>query len=181
MLESRLATWPLRFERQGLESTLEKLHDQGVYVTIDEFKGRRPIERRGLRLEASAGDFDNPWLAHHYDTQTGGSRGARRRIRMDLDLETHDAAYYHFFLHDFGLQSRPIAAWREVPPGSAGLSSALRYAKKGELETELKAALLRAEQAARPVQPGPAASTRVARLRRVGLPTKEPHTVRTHR
>src|SRR5713226_8294384 len=32
----------------GVEGTLARLYDAGVSVTLDEFKGRRPIRRRGL-------------------------------------------------------------------------------------------------------------------------------------
>jgi len=47
----------------GIEGALERLYDAGVHVTLDEFKGRRPIER-GPR---------NTWE----DTKTGRRRLAR--------------------------------------------------------------------------------------------------------
>src|SRR5687767_7935647 len=34
--------------RDGIEATLAKLYDAGVYVTLDEFKGRAPIQRGSL-------------------------------------------------------------------------------------------------------------------------------------
>ncbi len=34
--------------QEGVEAALGKLHEAGVYVTLDEFKGRRGIERPGL-------------------------------------------------------------------------------------------------------------------------------------
>ena len=116
----------------GIENTLERLHGEGVYVTLDEFKGRQPIKRPGLELPVRATDFDNPLLLKHYETRTGGSRGVRRRLVIDLDLLTQEAAYFHFFLAGFGLEGRRLAAWREVPPGGAGLKMMLRYAKLGK-------------------------------------------------
>ena len=67
--------------RLGLEATLHQLFDAGIFVTVDEFHGRRPIERPGLRLEmATAPDFDNPRLQTAYVARSGGSRaGAGRR------------------------------------------------------------------------------------------------------
>src|SRR5690349_4522347 len=34
----------------GIENTLERLHGEGVYITLDEFKGRQPIKRPGFEL-----------------------------------------------------------------------------------------------------------------------------------
>jgi hypothetical protein len=46
---------------EGLEKTLSKLHDEGIYITFEEFKGRRPIIRGGLSIPVSPRDFDNPY------------------------------------------------------------------------------------------------------------------------
>ena len=75
----------------GLEATLAWLYDEGIYVTLDQFKGRRPIERPGLGLPVRATDFDNPLLVHHYEASTGGSRGPGTRTLIDLDLLAHEA------------------------------------------------------------------------------------------
>src|SRR5262245_38935784 len=64
--------------REGLTPTLEALYDAGVHVTLEEFKGVRPIHRPGLDLDVRAGDFDNPLTAHQYIAETGGSTGAAR-------------------------------------------------------------------------------------------------------
>src|SRR5262245_19375104 len=40
--------------RQGVEGTLRKLREEGVYDTFEEFKGRKPIERKGLTIPVSA-------------------------------------------------------------------------------------------------------------------------------
>src|SRR5262245_721914 len=45
--------------RKGVEGTLSDLHEAGVYVTLDEFKGRRPIVRGGLTIETRSRSFDN--------------------------------------------------------------------------------------------------------------------------
>ena len=115
----------------GLEATLAWLYDEGIYVTLDQFKGRRPIERPGLGLPVRATDFDNPLLVHHYEASTGGSRGPGTRTLIDLDLLAHEAAYYGVFQGAFGLDDRPSAVWYPVPPAVAGMKQVLRCAKLG--------------------------------------------------
>src|SRR5262245_8959538 len=56
----------------GLSATLEQLYEAGVYVTLEEFKGRRPIVRSGLEIHPQPGDFDNPLTAKQYEARTGG-------------------------------------------------------------------------------------------------------------
>ena len=82
----------------GVTGTLERLHDAGVYVTLEEFKGYRPLQRPGLELSVRAEDFDNPLTARHYEARTGGSTGAARRLLVDLDLLEHESSYHALFL-----------------------------------------------------------------------------------
>ena len=118
--------------RHGVEGALARLYDAGVYVTLNEFKGRRPIERPGLQMGVRPQDFDNPLLVKYYEARTGGSRGVGTRIIIDLDLLTHEAAYLHYFLAAFDLEERSIGAWHEVPPVAAGMKLVLRYFKLGK-------------------------------------------------
>jgi hypothetical protein len=121
-----IADW---VRREGVETTLERLYDRGVHVTFEEFKGRAPIERRGLAFAVRPEDFDNPLLAHAYTGQTGGSRGAGTRVAIDLDLLNHDAAANLAVDEALGLAGVPRAQWRPVPPASAAMSDALRCAR----------------------------------------------------
>jgi hypothetical protein len=117
--------------QDGIEATLETLYAKGVYVTLEQFKGRRAIERPGLSLPVRPGDFDNPLLARHFEVTTGGSRGAGRRVMVDLDLLTHEAAYHAIFSDAFGLGGRPEALWFPPPPAVAGIKQLLRRARAG--------------------------------------------------
>jgi hypothetical protein len=67
-----------------IEGALGRLYDAGVYLSLDEFKGRR-----------------------------------------------HEACCERVFLQSFGLTRRPKALWHPGPPGSAGLKTALRFARLG--------------------------------------------------
>jgi hypothetical protein len=117
--------------REGVEGALNQMYRSGVYLTLDEFKGRRPVVRGGLRLSVEASDFDNPLLARHYDASTGASRGAGTRLLIDFDLLEHEACSHALHVQAFGLADRPAGLWRPVPPGVAGLKNTLRHMKLG--------------------------------------------------
>ncbi|HVS02110.1 MAG TPA: hypothetical protein VMT16_05010, partial [Thermoanaerobaculia bacterium] len=116
-------------ERDGVEAALERLCDAGVYLTLEEFKGRRPIRRPGLELTVSPADFDMPRSG--YPARSGGSRGPATPVIIDHGLLTHEAAYSRLSLDAAGIGERPVAVWRPVPPGVAGLKDVLRHAKHG--------------------------------------------------
>ena len=116
----------------GVEGSLERLYDLGIYIGLDEFKRRTPIRRPGLEIAVGPHDFDNPFLSKHYNSRSSGSRGVGTRVIMDLDLLAHDAACNHFLLKAFNLEERPIGIWREVPPVTTGMNVLLRLAKLGK-------------------------------------------------
>jgi hypothetical protein len=162
--------------RDGLEATLGRLHEAGVYVTAEEFKGRRPIRRPGLELAADPHDFDNPLAVGHFEARTGGSHGLPTPVPIDLRMVTHEATSVHAFLEGFGLRERPVATWRGVPPIVSGMRMILSYAKLG-LPVERWFA-----QNKLPETPDTAASIRFTRdvieaARNVGWPLPEPEYV----
>lgn len=122
---SNTATWSAWCCRTGVEASLEKLYDAGVYVTLEEFKGRRPLERKGLYLELREGSFDNPLAQGAFMVQTGGSTGRARRLAIDFELMAYDAACKILNHFSNGVLGRPYAIWKAVPPGSSGLKNAL--------------------------------------------------------
>lgn len=116
----------------GIEAAMERLFDAGVHVGLEEFKGRRPIERPGLSLPVTAEDFDNPLLAGDLVVGSGGSTGPRRRMKIDFDLLAHDAACAFHHYGAFDALDRPLAVWRGVPPDASGIKQALISAKLGK-------------------------------------------------
>lgn len=115
----------------GIEGALERLYDAGVYLTIDEFKGNRPIVRPGLELAVTARDFANPLAASHLQGTSGGSRSAGTSLTVDLDLLAHESAYQHVIRREFGLEHTRMILWRPAPPGMAGIKIQLRASKIG--------------------------------------------------
>lgn len=102
---------------EGLEATLRALRESGVYVTFEEFKGRAPIVREGRELPIRPGDFDNPHLSRTFGRASGGSTGASRHVRIDLDHlralvpMTMIADWAH------GLLGTPAVNWFDTLPG----------------------------------------------------------------
>lgn len=115
----------------GVEGTLQALRSAGVYLSFDEFKCRRPVERDGRVFHFRPRDFENPLLTKHYEGRTGGSTGRGTRLFVDLDLLTLEAASHSLFLQAFGIMDRPMGLWRPLPPGVAGVMNVLRQAKAG--------------------------------------------------
>ena len=66
--------------REGLEGALEALHRSGVYLTIDELKGRRDASRGSARVTVDPAQLRNPSLQIHLTQQSSGSRGRRTAV-----------------------------------------------------------------------------------------------------
>jgi hypothetical protein len=118
--------------RRGVEATLHALCDAGVFVTFDEFKGRRPMVRGARSEPVTAARFDNPASGAVFVGQAGGSSGAARRLAFDFEQLDDDVPCHALFLDNFGLEEHALALWRPVPPGVAGIRRALIHARLGK-------------------------------------------------
>jgi hypothetical protein len=107
---------------RGLEKALLALREAGVYVAYDEFKGRRPIVRRGLEIPARPGAFDNPFLTAAYQRTSGGTTGAGTRVMTDLENMKAKAFGRVLSEEAHGLLAMPLVQWRGVLP-DVGLGS----------------------------------------------------------
>jgi len=115
----------------GLEGCLQRLKDEGVYFTIDEFKGRTPVKRGDLSFRVHESSFDNPYLKFAYEVRSGATRSAGTRIRIDFDY-LHQRSLYDAFLLDLhGCLTAPVANWFPIFPGAPGINSSLRFAHFG--------------------------------------------------
>ena len=118
-------------ENDGIEQTLLKLHSEGIYFTVDEFKGKVKVERNGLKLHLNEKDFDNPFVSAAYEVRSGATRSAGTRIRIDYDYLTQRSLYDAFILNMHDALTSPIANWFPVFPGAPGINSSLRFARIG--------------------------------------------------
>ncbi len=117
--------------KDGLEAALRVLEAEGVYFTVDEFKGRVPVERNGVSFKCHERMFDNPFLAAAYEVRSGATRSAGTRIRIDFDY-LHQRSFYDALLLDIhGCTKAPVANWFPVFPGAPGINASLRFAHIG--------------------------------------------------
>jgi len=115
---------------KGLEGALRELRTAGVYVSYEEFKGRKPIVRDGFMLPVTPRDFDNPFARRDFALMTGGSTGLANQVYQDLDHIAALATIDMLVLAEHKLMDAPTAHWTHMLPGS-GLRFILRRAYHG--------------------------------------------------
>lgn len=117
--------------QQGLEGALGRLQERGVYLSYEEFKGRREVVRDGLRFQCQERDFDNPSGRPQITASTGGTTGQRVAIATDLRyweyLSTRKALLYRAY----GFERPPVALYVPGLPDLLGLRDMLYETKLG--------------------------------------------------
>ncbi len=113
-------------DREGEDGALRCLAAQGVYVTLDEFKGRVPIRRGDLELPYEEQRSGVGFAVRTGATRSGGTPGL---IRFDDLAEI--AMHRSVMLKGWGHNEGPVAIWFPILPGSAGFANILTYAKQG--------------------------------------------------
>jgi hypothetical protein len=71
-------------QREGIERALVELFRSGVYVTVDEYKGRRPLRRGRLTMEVRPELFRNALVSPHVWGRTSGSSGPSTPTPIDF-------------------------------------------------------------------------------------------------
>jgi hypothetical protein len=113
----------------GLEAALGTLLKQGVYLTVSELKGRKPVLRGGARLDVTPGRLRNPLAALHVPVGSSGGRGAEAVVSLDL-----------VFLRDTAVDQAVVMAardggtWRHaiwMVPGGSGFKQVLKFSGLG--------------------------------------------------
>lgn len=105
--------------QKGLEGALSELREEGVYVTFEEFRGRKPIVRNGKTIPVKPRDFDNPSARRDLTMETGGTSGLALSVNQDLDYIAAGAVYHLLMLDSYDLIGAPSAMWASTFPGSA--------------------------------------------------------------
>lgn len=114
-------------ESEGLEGALLRLCTAGVYITLDEFKGRKEVVRGSQRFTVAELDFDRPYVASHIETRTGGTRGPATLLRVDLAFIADRALATALAYEAHGLSDYDRALWQ-----ISGLRPILQYTKAGK-------------------------------------------------
>jgi hypothetical protein len=117
--------------RNGLEGALRHLRDAGVYITFEEFKGRKPIVRHEKTIPVTDHQFDNPFLPRVFTIQSGGSTGAATNVGVNLEQVAARAPHELLTLSAHGLLGAPCVRWSPILP-SGTLRNILRAVYIGQ-------------------------------------------------
>jgi hypothetical protein len=116
----------------GLERTLEKLAAAGVYLTSEEFRGKKPVVRGGSSFQVSSKDFrledaDGGLVL----TQSSGSRNQAHRYAVSLDRMAMLSLSTCVFFSAHDLLRYSHAIYDAILPTSGGIRYLLTFAKFG--------------------------------------------------
>lgn len=96
---------------EGLEETLRRLSGAGVYVSIEEFKGRVETRRGEQTFRFRPRDFDNPLVRSGLSATSGATRSEGISSRISLGDHHTGVAHLAVALEAYGLLGRPMAVW----------------------------------------------------------------------
>src|SRR5262245_8934254 len=114
---------------RGIEGALGVLLRYGVYLTVDEFKGRRPVVRGSTSVAVTPAALRNPAAGRHVPVQTSGSRGTRTGVWLDGRFLRERAACVGLALASRGARPAEHAIW--LVPGTAVIIHLLEFAAFG--------------------------------------------------
>jgi hypothetical protein len=120
-----------RVGKDGIEATLSWLASEGVFFTVDEFKGKTPVVRNGVEFRCESEMFDNPLMSYVYEVRTGATRSAGVGVRISFDYLFQRSLYDAFLLNAHGCFPAPVANWFPLFPVAPGINSSLRFAHIG--------------------------------------------------
>jgi hypothetical protein len=115
--------------REGVEGALRALARSGVYLTVEELKGRRPVERGSLQIALDPAHLRNPFSAVAFRSRTGGSRGTATPVALDLGFVREMAVDLCLVTDARGELGAAHALW--FVPGGDAVVKLLRLAAFG--------------------------------------------------
>lgn len=104
--------------KDGLESALASLLRAGVYLKVDEYKGRSEVKRGSLRLAVAPEDLRHPLSSFHVPVRSSGSSGGATPVMIGLDFIFDCAVNAALTFETRGGWGWAKADW-EVPGGGA--------------------------------------------------------------
>lgn len=111
--------------QDGIETTLHKLLAEGVYLSWEEFTGKKDVTRNGICFQFMERDFDNPFLPNYYLTQSSGSRSAGTRTLLDLSHRLDESYYTLPMLAVNNALDLHAGLWLPQLPSAAGIARLL--------------------------------------------------------
>jgi len=116
---------------EGLEPALRRLCEAGVFLTVEEFKGKRQVVRGGRSLPFRSDHLNNPLLVSGIQAGSSGSRSAGTVTTLNLDRTAYHAACNAVSFTAHGMRGRPTLLWNPILPSAAGLTILLQLCKLG--------------------------------------------------
>lgn len=118
--------------QHGLEPTLRRLRDAGVYLTHDEFKAKTPIVRGGRHIPSHDASFRNPQVAGALSEGiSSGSRSKGTRSPRALGRLLYREAHFRIRNREFGLFNRLRIELKPILPSGTGLGPGQRGQREG--------------------------------------------------
>ena len=115
----------------GLESALGRLRDEGVYLSLAEFRCSQPIVRPGLTIEPSSWEESSSAREGGIWGRGSGTTSAGAGASYGWTFLEEEAAEELLLHEQHGLSDTPLALWMPAPPGIAGLHNLLLHLKAG--------------------------------------------------
>ncbi len=121
LLEAAGYDWPrvkTLIAAQGIEETLRHLSRDGVFVSIEEFKGLQEARRGRHVFRFQADDFVNPLVQSGLHASSGGTRS--KGIPTMIPIENHlmGARHLAIALAAYSLEDAPIVLWMSIDHGA---------------------------------------------------------------
>lgn len=114
-----------QIKRYGVEKTLERLAAEGVYLTPDEFKGKREVKRGQLRLLVEPEDLEAGESLPGLRMQTSGTTNAPRSYLIPIPALASRAFSLCVFYAAHDLFSHSGAVYDAVLPSNGGIRELL--------------------------------------------------------
>jgi len=114
---------------EGLDEALRRLYRAGVYLTIDEFKGRVPAVRGSTVVHVDPERLYNPLVSAFLTVHSGGTRGRETVVPIGLESIREVAVNQCLSLNARGGLGWPHAI--HGIPGSSAMRVVLRHAAFG--------------------------------------------------
>ena len=117
--------------RHGLEATLGRLAAEGVYLTSDEFKGKKEVVRDGRSFRVCPEDFAPQGSGGGFVTESSGTRNQPVRSFGSLDWLAIRVLAIGVFLNAHNLLADSHAVYEPILPTGTGINNLLYNAKLG--------------------------------------------------
>ncbi len=100
-------------KRDGLEGALHILKNEGVYLTLDEVKGRKDTVRESSVFRFKESDFNNPFTSPAFYIRSGGTMSGGTGVKANISFAflEHRAQHRQLMFDMYDLFDGPVIIW----------------------------------------------------------------------